>query len=372
MSTKRFEPATRATPPKVEGGKEAIRDCPTAPQRLPLTKTQIILPAVMGAGFLGMIAMIVTQPGLRSGPMGFFSLFVPVMMIGSFAGIFMQGRFAGAGDNRALSPSALAEERREYLAELDEVRELIQQDAQRQFENFRFFHPEPALLRGLVGSSRMWERSPADRELGLHFGYVRVGTGATDLAKKLATSPLGRASDYEPVTYQALSKFVLAQSRVSGVAKPLSLKAIPSLRLVAQDGPEALYGLVRAMICQAACFHSPSDLKIMVVTDDTSRWEWVKWLPHCQHEELVDSGGAARMVWTSPQDMEAAVGGAALHQGRRNFGTSGGTELPHWLVFNDQRRVDSEWDALTRKGSGGVTGVTFVRIIAGGLEADAN
>lgn len=370
MSTRRFDPAARATPPKVDGGKEQIRDCPTAPRRLPLTKAQIILPAVMGTAFLGMVAMIVTQPGLRSGPMGFFSLFLPVMMIGSFAGIFLQGRVAGA-DNKTLSPAALEEERREYMEELDEARDVIQKDAERQFENFRYFHPESALLRGLVGSPRMWERTPGDRELGLHFGYVRLGTGATDLAKKLATSPLGRASDYEPVTYEALRKFTLEQSKVSGIAKPLSLKAIPLMTLVGEDGPDTLYAVVRAMICQAVCFHSPRDLKVMVVTDDISRWEWVKWLPHCQHGDLVDSGGTARMVWTSPQEMNAAVG-VQLHNERKNFGESGGPELPHWLVFNDQLRVDSEWESLNRKGSGGVAGVTFVRVIVQGDSADGN
>ena len=35
---------------------------------------------------------------------------------------------------------------------------------------------------------------------------------------------------------------------------------------------------------------------------------------------------------------------------------------PHWLVFNDQIGVDSEWEALNRKGVGGVAGVTFVRV----------
>ncbi|MDP7732927.1 hypothetical protein [Mycobacterium sp. TY813] len=363
MSTKRFEAAARASAPEVHGGKEPLPECPTAPRRLPLTKAQKILPAVMGLAFLGMMAMIVTQPGLRSGPMGLFSLFVPVMMIVSFAGIFMQGRMgAGGADNKVLSGSALYEARRSYMDELDEAREVIQQDAERQFENFRFFHPEPALLRGLVGSARMWEREPGDSKLGLHFGFVRIGTGKTDLAKKLSTHALGRSADYEPVAYQALAKFVLEQSKVDGIAKPLSLNALPLMNLVGEDDDEALHALVRSMICQVACFHSPQHMKIMVVTHDPSRWEWVKWLPHCQHDDLLDTGGSARMVWTSPAEMDAAVG-LKLHNERKNFGVSGGVTVPHWLVFNDQRRVDSEWDALTRKGSGGVAGVTFVRIL---------
>ncbi|WP_151197723.1 hypothetical protein [Mycobacterium liflandii] len=105
--------------------------------------------------------MVLTQPGLRSGSMGLFSLFLPVMMMVSFAGVFMQGRMGGA-DNKVLSPQVLEEERRAFLAELDQTREVVQGDASRQFANFQFLHPEPSLLRGLVGSPRMWGLAPRD------------------------------------------------------------------------------------------------------------------------------------------------------------------------------------------------------------------
>lgn len=361
MSTIRFSPTGRLRAPKVDGGVQSVRDSPIAPRRLPLTKAQIILPAVMGAAFLGMMAMILTQPGLRSGPMSLFSLFVPVMMIVSFAGVFMQGRFGG-GD-KALPPQALEEERRAYLDELDQTRDVIQSDAERQFANYQFLHPEPAMLRGLVGSPRMWERSGSAEDVSMHFGFVRFGIGTSDLAKKLAKPRLGESADYEPVCYDALRKFLLEQSKISGIAKPLSLKAIPLMTLVGEDGPDTVYGVVRAMICQAACFHSPQDLKVMVVTDEPARWDWLKWLPHCQHDKLFDSGGPLRMVWTSPTAMDAAVG-PELHSARKNYGDLGAGEVrPHWLVINDQLRVDSEWDTLNRKGVGGVAGVTFVRVV---------
>jgi DNA segregation ATPase FtsK/SpoIIIE-like protein len=271
----------------------------------------------------------------------------------------MQGRFAG-GDNRALSPAALEEERRAYMAELDDTREVIQDDAQRQFANYAFLHPEPGLLRGLVGSVRMWERSSPQEDLAMHFGFVRFGAGSSDLAKKLATPPLGESGDYEPVCYDALRRFTLEQSKIGGIAKPLSLKAIPLMTLVGEDGPDTVYGAARSMICQAACFHSPQDLKVMVVTDYPDRWDWVKWLPHCQHDELSDSGGQACMVWTSPGQMDDAVG-HELHNVRKNFGQAADVR-PHWLVINDQAGLDSEWDAIIRRGVGGVAGVTFVRL----------
>jgi len=346
--------------PRVDGGKVTVGECPVAPRRLPLSKTQVIVPTIMGAAFVGMIALVLTQPGLRSGPMGFFALFLPVMMLSSFAAVFMQGRWTG-GDNKVLSPAALEEERRSYMVELDGKRDEIQEDARRQFEYYRFLHPEPGLLRGLVGSARMWERSSQEEGLVLHFGFVRCGTGTSDLVKKLEPPPLGEPADHEPVCYEALGRFTLEQTTVAGVAKPLSLRATPLMTLVGEDGPEAVYGLVRSMICQAVCFHSPRDLKVMVVTDDPEQWDWLKWLPHCQHDKLLDSGGSARLVWTSPQQMDAAVG-RELHDVRENFGRATDTR-PHWLVINDQARLDSEWDVITRKGSGGVAGVTFVRVV---------
>lgn len=372
MSTIRFNPPARLSAPKVDGGKVPVKDCPVAPRRLPMTKGQIIWPAVMGAAFLGMMAMVLTQPGLHSGPMGFVSLLMPIMMLSSFAAMFMQGRLGGA-DNKAMSPQVLEEERRSYMDGLDQARDVIQADAERQFANYQFLHPEPGMLRGLVGSARMWERSSGQQDLALHFGFIRLGTGTSDLAKELTTAPLGEPADYEPICYDALSKFLLEQSKITGIAKPLSLRKIPLMNLIGEDGPDSVYGLVRAMICQAACFHSPSDLKIMVITDNAERWDWVKWLPHCQHDTLMDSGGPMRMVWTSPAAMDAAVG-HELHNVRRNYGDAGAgdTVRPHWLVFNDQSSVDSEWEALNRKGVGGVAGVTFVRVVVKEDKRDDN
>ncbi|MBY0443340.1 MAG: type VII secretion protein EccCa, partial [Mycobacteriaceae bacterium] len=354
MSTVRFSPGQRLAAPKVDAGKIAIKECLAAPRPIPRTKMQIILPAVLGVGFVGMIVLIISQPGLRSGPMGFFSFFFPFMMLASFGGMLMMGRSGGA-DNKTLSPAQMEVARRDYLMELDDIREVGHTDAARQFAQFAWFHPEPGLLRGLVGSPRMWERVPGQP----HFAWVRIGVGKTDLTKKFDTPLLGEAADYEPVTYDALRSFLLEQKSVRGIAKPVSLTANPGLGLVGTEGMEPVYGLVRAMICQVALFHSPRDFKIMVVTDDVLRWDWLKWLPHCQHWTLADSGGPARMLWSSPEEMDAAVG-AELHQERKGFAEKAGDVFPHWLVINDQARVSAEWQTLTRKG--GVAGVTFVRL----------
>ena len=355
MSTVRFTPGKAPEAPKAPGGRIALKEALTAPRPIPRTKMQIIFPAVMGVAFLGMLALMFSQPGLRSGPVGYFSLFFPFMMLMSLGGMLTMGRYSGGGDKQ-LTPAQMEAERRDYLMGLDEKRDEVTAAAEAQFRQFQWFHPEPVLLRGLVGSPRMWERGRGHP----HFGWARIGLGKTELAMKFETPLLGRSEDYEPITYEALSAFLLEQSAVRGIAKPVSLTSVPGWALVGEAGMEPVYALARAMICQAAVFHSPRDFKVMVVTDDVSRWDWLKWLPHTERAASPDNVDPPRMVWTSAEDMDAAVG-MELHQERKGFGQAEGAVLPHWLVFNDQARVGAEWETLTRKG--GVAGVTFVRLV---------
>ncbi|WP_131807604.1 FtsK/SpoIIIE domain-containing protein [Mycolicibacterium wolinskyi] len=196
------------------------------------------------------------------------------------------------------------------------------------------------------------------------FGVVRFGIGNTDLSRRFEGLPtLGRPSDYEPTTYQAISGFLGTQRKVRGIAKPVALRSTPGLALVGENGQmDAVYALVRSIVLQAAMFHSPSDLKVMVITDNVSRWEsWLKWLPHCQHATLLDTGGSQRLVWTSVAGFNAAMG-EELHNQREKFAKDS-TMMPHWLVINDLKSIDQgEWQTVTR--ADGVAGVTFVRLAA--------
>jgi hypothetical protein len=167
VSTQRFNPGPRKVPPGVVSGRRIMT--PTsleplmAPRAIPRTKMQIILPAVIGVALVGMMALIFSQPGLRSGPMVGFSLFFPLMMIASMAMMFGGSRFGSGGDNKQLTPAQMEIARREYFNDLDELRDEVHESAQAQFDQFRFLHPEPTLLLGAVGSDRMWERSRALR-----------------------------------------------------------------------------------------------------------------------------------------------------------------------------------------------------------------
>lgn len=211
-------------------------------------------------------------------------------------------------------------------------------------------------------ATQMEQRRPSS--LDPTFGVVRFGVGNSDLSRKFEGLPtLGRSSDYEPTTYQAISGFLGTQRKVRGIAKPVALRSTPGLALVGENGHmDAVYALVRSIVLQATMFHAPSDLKVMVITDDVSRWEsWLKWLPHCQHSTLLDTGGSQRLVWTSVAAFNAAMG-EELHNQREKFAKDS-TAMPHWLVINDQKSIDQgEWQTVTR--ADGVAGVTFMRLAA--------
>jgi type VII secretion protein EccCa/type VII secretion protein EccCb len=343
--------------PPTMGGKLSLPEPLEAPRPVPRSKVAIILPTVMGVAFLGMMALMLTQPGLRSGGMGVMSLFFPIMMIMSMAGMFMSGR--GGGDKQ-LTGAQLEQARRDYAMNLDEMRDKVQDAARAQHAQFEYLHPEPALLAGIVGSTRMWCRAPNHPVMKAFYSQVRIGLGTSKVVKELETNELGRREDYEPVTYDASSAFLQTQSKLHNAPKPLLLRNIAGLALIGRDGMDTVYGLARAIICQAAVAHAPHDFKIMIVTDDIARWEWCKWLPHCAHPTLRDRGGPTRMVWSTGEQMDAAVG-AELH-GRDAFRTGGATTTPHWLVIDDRRRRgdDRHWETLTR--ASGVAGVTFMAL----------
>lgn len=379
MGTIPFRPGELEKPPTVPGGKRALPQRLVNPVRLPMPGWQKLLIVAVVLVVLGMVVLIVTQPGMRSGPTGIISIFFPLMLMVSMFGMIAGGRMQGGGE-RPLSSSELDAARKDFFNTLDDLGDEAQDIAQAQFEQAQHFHPEPALLRGLVGSARMWERQPStaptvagqvdgkpvepspQQLAALAFGWVRIGVGRQQLAVEFTSEDQGDPAEYEPATFEAERDFDIYQQTVAGIPKPISLRAFAGIGFVGRDGMEPVYGLVRSMVLQAAVFHPPRTLQVMVLTDDATRWDWLKWLPHAQHPDLsrADTGGAARMVWTSTRDLENAVG-HEIHTNRGHHG-SGSAPIPHLLVICDQERVGSEWDDLTRPKLGGVAGVTFVRL----------
>lgn len=209
---------------------------------------------------------------------------LPVMMLMSAIGMALH-----AGPRR--SGGGLDLQRRRYLSELGRLSEQLGDAARRQRASLWWVHPDPTALWPLVGGPRMWERGPADSD----FCHIRVGVGEQRLARRIVVPPVGPVDDLDPVTADALRRFV--RSHVIFGDAPMAV-ALRGVAVLAVEGePTAARALVRAMVCQLAVLHSPDTVVIAAVVGAGGRqqWDWLKWLPHNVCPEL---GGP--MVYDAP------------------------------------------------------------------------
>ena len=353
MTTRPFVPPPRVPPPEAGGGKIAVEPPIAAPVPPPRSIWGIVLPIGLIVGVLGfIIAMYVS--GQRSLATG-FAIF-PLIMLMSMGGMLFRGR----GAAQKMPWSQLEQYRREYFARLDEVRGEVQEAARKQWEHREHSHWAPSELISVAGSPRMWERRQGDPE----FGVVRLGTGRVDLAMTIDKPQIAAASKIEPATGHALRKFLLEQRHVRDMARVLWLERSPGISLVGEM--DAVRGICRSVICQLAAFHSPADLQIMIVTSAPDRWDWAKWLPHCQHPEARDGCGERRLVFSSPADLEAFAGDDLLD--RKEWtppasGLHGGPDPsapPLWVIVDDNCGAAEDWAGAT--GKRGVGRVCFLRL----------
>jgi DNA segregation ATPase FtsK/SpoIIIE-like protein len=355
VATTRFEPAALLPIPHVEEGYVSLPECPVIARKLPWAKRQLIMWAVIGVLCCGMIAMYA-----RSGSSS-MTMIMPMSMFGVMGMMMWSQR--GSANNQVPTGAQLAEMRRKFLADMDTVRDDLQADARRQHDRAMRLHPEPALLPGLVGSPQMWERSTAEQDYARHFGQVRIGVGTAALKKQIMpwgiqVTGQGDPAQHEPVALAALNALVSKQTAVHNIPITQSLTDTQTLTLAGDQ--ETVLGLVRSIICQAALAHSPLDLKVMVITDTPTMWEWMKWLPHAADPQLAgtDLGGPGRLIFSSAAAMRDAV--AEELRTARPVYRPGATVRPHWLVFNDAD-PDDDWDHITAGGAG-ANGCTFVQL----------
>ena len=191
------------------------------------------------------------------------------MMLVSALGMAMH-----AGARR--SGGSLDHQRKRYLARLGRLSEQLCETAQRQRASLLWIHPAPSSLWTLVGEQRMWERGQGDSD----FCHVRVGVGRQKLARRIVVPPVGPVDELDPVTADALRRFVHCHATLDDA--PIAV-ALGGVRLLLVGGDvEGGRALVRAMVCQLAVLHGPDAVVVAAVVTDECRqhWDWLKWLPH--------------------------------------------------------------------------------------------
>ncbi|MFZ3306935.1 MAG: type VII secretion protein EccCa [Mycobacterium sp.] len=365
MSKRGFVRAARKPPPMVPPVRVAVPPPLALPEREPRNiLLMIALPALL-VGIIGTLVVMYTS-GVRSLQSGFF----PMMGLAGFGALMFSGRF---GRGRRISWGEQEKQRRIYLRQLDDDREEVQRAAQDQRRSQLFVHGDPEQLDTVIGGPRMWERRVDDPD----FLDVRLGIGiqqASDSAVSLQWPEVPIGEELEPVTGGALRDFILEQSKIRGIGKVLSLRSKPGFSFIGPD-PAELHHLARSILCELAVYHSPNDLKLMVVTRHPELWSWLVWLPHNQHDEMFDACGLRRLLFASPTELEEALD-AELHRKGRGPWTppvgnsptsmpsaleSSGSRLgPHWVIVDDNIGTPEQWEGVT--GQKGMAGITVLRL----------
>jgi type VII secretion protein EccCa/type VII secretion protein EccCb len=344
------------------------------PEREPRNIWLMILPVGLAVGILG---GIVVMYSIRAGA-GYQTMMFPMVGLFSLVGLAVMGRF---GRGRKLTWGQKEAARRTYQRDLDVVREDNHTHSRQAFDRNRFVHAPPGELVSVIGSPRMWERRPTGKEAG-DFLDVRLGAGIEQVDPGVfnwQNMEIPYDEELEPVSGNTLRKFMFEQSAIRGTGKILSLQSQPGFSVIGDQ--EKATGLVRAMLCSIATYHSPTDVKIIIVSEDPERWDWAKWLPHNRHNTLVDACGRRRLIFSTPTDLADTLD-AELHSKEPERGiwqppqsdsptttnsplADGDTDqqrsrLMHWVVVDDDTGNETQWQPVT--GQRGVQAITFLRI----------
>ncbi|MFF9347602.1 type VII secretion protein EccCa [Streptomyces sp. NPDC014734] len=321
MSTVLFRRPARRRGPDMPDGEIALQEPPTLPEAEPNTSAVwMYLP--MGLTSLAMLMMFI-----RPGAATTFSYIAIGLMLLSSVGMIVGQLIRSAGDRKR----KLKGERRDYLRYLAQTRRKIRRTVGEQQKALAWRHPDPAALWALTGTSRQWERRPADED----FAEVRVAVGEQKLGTRLAPLATKPVEDLEPLSAHALRSFIRAYGTVPD--QPIALYLRAWSRVLVQGDADRARALTRALIAQLVAFHAPEELTVALCADDEHRdtWEWVKWLPHAQHAYQRDGAGQARIAAAGIVELEELLGADFTERPPFDPDTPPGREEPFTLIVVD-------------------------------------
>ncbi|MEW1550903.1 type VII secretion protein EccCa [Streptomyces tsukubensis] len=323
MSTVLFRRPARRHGPDMPDGELSLQEPPVLPEVTPdSSAVWNYLPMALMS--VSMVLMYMRPGGSRSGV--FIYLALGIMVVSAAAMIL--GQYVRRSSERK---QRLNGDRRDYLRYLRQMRRKARAAVAEQQRALAWRHPEPSTLWSLVGTSRLWERRPADED----FGEVRVAVGDQKLGLKLAPLATKPVEDLEPLSAHALRSFTRAYSTVP--RQPIAVYLRTWARILFRGEPERIRALARAMLAQLAVVHSPEDVWIAVCAADDRRadWEWVKWLPHNLHRAESDGAGAVRMVVTSVNELDELLGPEFAERPPFDPEARAGREEPYVVVVLD-------------------------------------
>ena len=329
----------RRPAPEIPSGQLTVLAPPELPRQIGSRWGQLLMLLPMLAGTVATAMMFAGRQG------GAYSYVVGAVFGVSSLGMLATSFGSGAGQPRRAEMMAA---RREYLRHLSVLRRKVRDTADRQRDGLHYRHPDPTTLWSTVDSHRLWERRPGDAD----FGVVRVGLGPQALATPLVPPMTPPFDDLEPMTADALRRFLDTYSVVPDLPVAVSCRGFARLYL---SGPEAqTRALVRALLAQLAAFHPPDDLLIAALVGPERRpgWEYLKWLPHNLHPRRTDALGPIRLVAGSAPELEALLDDVLGNRPRFSPGAPG--DGPQVVVVLDGGDLAGSQHLTTEGGLAGV------------------
>ncbi|MDC2959604.1 type VII secretion protein EccCa [Streptomyces gilvifuscus] len=282
MSTVIAKRSSRAEGPPMPEGQVELAEPPVLgePATADFGSVMTYLPMGLGAG--AMVLMYSVGSGglptyMMTGMMGVAMISMTLTQIGR----------PGAERRRRMRA-----ERRDYLRYLGQKRTQARQAADAQRTALLWDNPDTADLWALAGGPRLWERRPGHDD----FGRVRIGLATRRAALEFLPPQTKPVEDLEPLCAISLRRFTKAHQTVPLLPVPVSLRRFTSVEFTG-DTEDAL-ALARALLGQLVVFHSPDELRVAVLGDETARreWDWLKWLPHNAHPTQEDPAGPVRLA----------------------------------------------------------------------------
>jgi DNA segregation ATPase FtsK/SpoIIIE, S-DNA-T family len=288
----------RRPAPEIPSGDLPIDAPPESPRPVGGRWAHLLMALPLLTGTLATALMFADRGEHNAGP----------YVVGALFGVSSLSMLALSWGSVAGTPrrSETAQARRDYLRHLAALRRRVRQTVVRQRDGLWYRHPDPHQLWSTVAGHRLWERRPGDAD----FAVVRVATGPQTLATPLQPPATAPVEDLDPVTADALRRFLDAYCVVPDLPVAVALRGFTRVVLRCPEHADGAAGIARAIVVQLAVFHAPDELRIAFCVAPSRRvaWEWTKWLPHTQHPDRVDAVGPRRLVADTAAELAELLG----------------------------------------------------------------